>query len=364
MPPSIATADLHDELIRHRRGEYSRITIERHRERLRNIEGRNLKQDFESLAPAREAPTVDVVRPPSTQHALGCMALAPHLRMVVWPRKFQPHPLEKYDMMVNPVEFLQIYSTSILTAGGDEAIMANYFTGALTETAQSWLMNLPEGTLTSWKELCYQFMANFESFYLWPSNEINLHAMQQCPGESLRSFIQRFSQVRNTIPRIFNASIVVAFRQGVRDEKMLEKLATHDIQDVAELFSVANKCTRAMPGTTTYPRGREGWQARCERYRPGGGRKHKNKKKKASGNNQPLAGAPIVAATAIVAGGGRGPRGDKHSGQASVSDDRGTRCLVHNSTHHNVDECWEIKKLMEQYREHMKQQCDDGTPSR
>jgi hypothetical protein len=71
MPPSIATTDLHDELIRHRRGEYSHITIERHRERLRNIEGRNLKQDFESLAPAREAPTVHVVRPPSTQHALG-----------------------------------------------------------------------------------------------------------------------------------------------------------------------------------------------------------------------------------------------------------------------------------------------------
>jgi hypothetical protein len=87
--------------------------------------------------------------------------------------------LEKYDRTVNPIEFLQIYSTSILTAGGDETVMANYFTGALTEMARSWLMNLPEGTLTSWKELCYQFMANFESAYLWPGNETNLHAMQQ-----------------------------------------------------------------------------------------------------------------------------------------------------------------------------------------
>jgi hypothetical protein len=26
--------------------------------------------------------------------------------MVVWPRKFQPHLLEKYDRMVNPAEFL------------------------------------------------------------------------------------------------------------------------------------------------------------------------------------------------------------------------------------------------------------------
>jgi hypothetical protein len=41
---------------------------------------------------------------------------------------------------------------------------------------------------------------------------------------------------------------VVAFYQGVRDEKMLEKLATHDIQDVTELFSLVDKCARAIPG--------------------------------------------------------------------------------------------------------------------
>jgi hypothetical protein len=176
------------------------------------------------------------------------MALAPHLRMVVWSRKFWPHLSEKYDGTVNPAEFLQIYSTSILAAGGDEAIMANYFPVALTGTARSWLMNLPEGTLDSWPELCRQFTANFESAYARPGNETDLHAVQQHPGESLRSFIQRFSQVRNTIPRISNASVVVAFRQGVRDEKMLEKLATHNIQDVSTLFSLADKCARASKG--------------------------------------------------------------------------------------------------------------------
>jgi hypothetical protein len=45
--------------------------------------------------------------------------------------------------------FLQIYSTSILTAGGDEGVMANYFPVALTGMTRSWLMNFPEGTLTS-----------------------------------------------------------------------------------------------------------------------------------------------------------------------------------------------------------------------
>jgi hypothetical protein len=59
--------------------------------------------------------------------------------------------------------------------------------------------------------LCCQFTANFESVYAQPGNETDLHTIQQRLGESLRSFVQQFSQVRNTIPRISNAFVVVAF---------------------------------------------------------------------------------------------------------------------------------------------------------
>jgi hypothetical protein len=98
------------------------------------------------------------------------MALAPHLRMVVWPCKFWPHLSEKYDGTANPTEFLQIYSTSILAAGGGEAVMANYFLVALT------------GTMRSWRELCHKFTTNFESAYSRSSNETDLHAIQQGLG--------------------------------------------------------------------------------------------------------------------------------------------------------------------------------------
>jgi hypothetical protein len=48
--------------------------------------------------------------------------------------------------------------------------------------------------------------------------------VRQEPGETLRAFISCFTKVRGTISRISDASIITAFRQGVRDEKMLEKL--------------------------------------------------------------------------------------------------------------------------------------------
>jgi hypothetical protein len=67
-------------------------------------------------------------------------------------------------------------------------------------------------------------------------------------GETLWAFISRFTKVRGTIPRISDASIITAFRQGVRDENMLEKLATYDVETVTTLFALADKCARAAEG--------------------------------------------------------------------------------------------------------------------
>ena len=78
--------------------------------------------------------------------------------------------------------------------------------------------------------------------------EAHLHAVRQKPGETLRAFISRFTKVRGTIPRISDASVITAFRQGVRDKKMLEKLATHEVESITTLFSLADKCAMAAEG--------------------------------------------------------------------------------------------------------------------
>jgi hypothetical protein len=45
---------------------------------------------------------------------------------------------------------------------------------ALTGMTQSGLMNLPPEFLFSYEELCRQFIANFESAYSRPDNEVDL----------------------------------------------------------------------------------------------------------------------------------------------------------------------------------------------
>jgi hypothetical protein len=101
-------ADLRAEINRRHGGEDGRVTIERQHERRQDIEGRNLEKDFDSYAPLHKGPSAREAHPlaPRELQGGGCMALAPHLRMVVWPRKFRPHLPKKYDGTVNPVEFL------------------------------------------------------------------------------------------------------------------------------------------------------------------------------------------------------------------------------------------------------------------
>jgi len=186
--------------------------------------------------------------PPELDFEAGCRALVPHVRHAPWPVKFRPHLPEKFDGSIDLHEFLQIYSTTIIAAGGANDVMANYFHMALTGAARTWLMNLPEGSVPSWEALCWLFLANFAGSCPRAGSEADLHAVRQQPNETLRQFVQRFCQVRHTIPQIAPASVIVAFRQGVRDEKMLEKLATREIHDVGDLLALTDKCARAAEG--------------------------------------------------------------------------------------------------------------------
>jgi hypothetical protein len=238
---------------------------------------------------------------------VGYAALADHLRAVAWPSKFRPHLPKKYDGSTNPFEFVQVYITAITAAGGNDVVMASYFHMALTGAARTWLMNLTPGSIQSWGELCALFSANFANAYQQHVVEAHFHAVRQQPGETLWAFISHFTKIRGTIPLISDASIIMAFRQGVRDEKMLEKLATHQVETVTTLFALADKCARAAEGRAWHSAPQEGpTQTGGSSVAASGGRKKMNKKNR--GANKPHTGAPVAAAAVA---GGQNPRGKR-----------------------------------------------------
>jgi hypothetical protein len=282
---------------------------------------------------------------------VGCPALADHLRAASWPPKFRPHLPEKYDRTSNPSEFLQVYITAITAAGGNTTVMATYFHVALSGPARTWLMNITSGSVYSWEELCARFVANFASAYQQHGVEAHLHAVRQEPGETLHKFISRFTKVQGTIPRISDASIITAFRRGVHDEKMLEKLATHDVETVPALFALADKCARAAEGRAWHSAPQTG------AAQSGGSgavlRDGKKKKKKDCNYQKPRSTALVVAAAA----GGQGDRNKRPRLQKGSSGS----CPVHPHGRHSAAECREIIDLTKRVSERREQTSKDGS---
>jgi hypothetical protein len=233
-------------------------------------------------------------------------------------------------------------------------VMATYFHVALSGPAQTWLMNLAPGSIYSWEELCVWFVANFASAYQQHGVEAHLHAVRQEPGETLRTFISRFTKVRGTIPRISDASIITAFRQGVRDEKMLEKLATHDVETVPTLFALAEQCARAAEGRAWHSAPQTGAaQSGGSGAIPRDGNK---KKKKDRDYQKPRSTALVV----VAATEGRGNRNKCPRPQRGNSGS----CPMHPNGRHNAAECREIIDLTKHVSEWREQSSKDGSPPR
>jgi hypothetical protein len=199
-----------------------------------------------------------------------------------------------------------------------------------------------------------RFTANFTSAYQQHGVEAHLHAVRQEPGETLRTFISRFTKVRGTIPHISDASIITAFRQGVRDEKMLEKLATHDVETVSTLFALADKCARAAEGRAWHlaPQTREAQTGGSGTIAQDG-----KKKKKKNHSHEKLHSTALVVAAATEG------RGDRNKCTRPQRGNRGS-CPVHPNDRHSATECHEIIDLTKRVSAWREQSSGDGSPPR
>jgi hypothetical protein len=241
---------------------------------------------------------------------------------VVWPDKLRKDIGAHYDGSSNPVEFLHLYVVAIQAACGDQCVMANWFPMALKDAPRTWLMNLPHESVTSWKDLCRQFIANFMPTYKRPATKNNLKVVHEYKGETLRQYIQCFSQMRNKIPRIANEEVISAFSTGVADIKMKEKLSMNDeLTSVVRLLEIANRCAKAEEGRLFMHNLPEALPPKPQSKDP--------KRKEA-------------AALATE------PDHKQHHGDRSECDMGGRHryCILHKKDTHNTDDCWVVQKFM------------------
>jgi hypothetical protein len=78
-----------------------------------------------------------------------------------------------------------VYQTVIEVAGGGYQVKTNFLPTGLTSATRSWLINLPEASITSWDQLCAMFIENFQGTYEHSSIAETLKILRQKHDKSL-----------------------------------------------------------------------------------------------------------------------------------------------------------------------------------
>jgi hypothetical protein len=198
---------------------------------------------------------------------MGTLCFTRRVRRTRVPKGFKlPHDQQKYDGSQEPTLWLSDYLQAVQILGGTRATTMQSLQLHLTGAARSWLNTIPNDSIGSWGELESQFARNFRSTYKRPASLEEIKSCMQRKNETLRSYIQCWSILKNSAEDVSDERAIDAFSAGLRRSDLVEEVGRTKPRTVSELMEVANRFT---DGEDTYnnKRGRSPEVDRASRQR-------------------------------------------------------------------------------------------------
>jgi hypothetical protein len=157
------------------------------------------------------------------------------------PKGFKlPHDQQKYDGSQEPQTWLSDYLQAVKILGGTKETVMQSLQLHLTGAARSWLSKLERGTIGSWEELTKQFTSNFNSTYKRPASIEEVKACVQQRNEMLRSYIQRWTIIKNSAVEVSDERAIDTFTLGLRQGDLVEEMGRIRPKTVSDLMDIAN----------------------------------------------------------------------------------------------------------------------------
>jgi hypothetical protein len=175
---------------------------------------------------------------------MGTLCFTRRVRRTRVPKGFKlPHDQQKYDGSQEPKFWLSDYLQAVQILGGTRATAMQSLQLHLTGAARSWLSTLPDDSIGSWGELESRFARNFCSTYKLPTSLEEVKSCMQSKGETLCSYIHRWSIIKNSAEDVSDKRAIDAFSAGLRRLDLVEELGRTRPKTVSELMEIANKFT-------------------------------------------------------------------------------------------------------------------------
>jgi hypothetical protein len=131
------------------------------------------------------------------------------LQTALWPPKFKPVSLPKYNAFGNSRQFLMRYESTVNSAGDDVALAKSFIIACEGPVLNSYSLLQPH-LVCSWVDLKIKFMQAFQMFHDTTAESSDLYNCKQKDRDPLRNFVRRFMQQRSQIPEADDKTMIKA----------------------------------------------------------------------------------------------------------------------------------------------------------
>jgi hypothetical protein len=171
---------------------------------------------------------------------MGAPCFTRKVRTTPVPKGFKlPHDLQKYDGSQEPQSWLSDYLQAVRILGGSKETTMQSLQLHLTGASRLWLGKLEREIIGSWDELTKQFTSNFKSTYKRPASIEEVKDCIQQRNETLRSYIQRWSIIKNFAVYVSDERAIDAFTLGLRRGDLVKEMGRIKPRTVSDLMDIA-----------------------------------------------------------------------------------------------------------------------------
>ncbi|CAN6693701.1 unnamed protein product [Malus baccata var. baccata] len=161
------------------------------------------------------------------------------------PAKFTQPKFRLFEGTTDPVEHIYHFQQQMALEGDDEALMCKLFPSSLSGSSLTWFRQLKPRSIESFTELCEVFISQYVCNRR-PRKDITiLFSTKQNVGESLKSYMTRFTEEMSTLEECDSHTASLAFREGVLPgTKMRRSLIETPPLNMREVMARANGIIR------------------------------------------------------------------------------------------------------------------------
>jgi hypothetical protein len=152
------------------------------------------------------------------------------------------------------LNFGSLISAWLVSWAANDRVIIRQLPLFLSDTARSWLEDLPPGQIHNWNDLVRMFEGNLKGTYIRPDNSWDLRSCKQKSGESLRDYIQCFSKQHIELPNITDSDVIMAFLSGTTCKELVRELgcntpiAANELMDIVTNYAAGEEAVGAIFG--------------------------------------------------------------------------------------------------------------------